>query len=121
MRRARAVLVPALVAVVALAWPLTAQATGGSAPVDASPLAANGFESPSCSSAVLTAQLSFAERTNCEVSGVAVAPVPLSNYAVDINIPSGLDASFHQDLDSIVQDLLITRFGRRSSGSSTSC
>ncbi len=108
MRPARSVLVAALVAVLALAGPVTAQAAGGSAPVDASPLAANGFESPACSSAVLTAQLSVAERTNCEVSGVAVAPVPLSNYAVDINIPSGLDASFHQDLDSIVQDLLIT-------------
>jgi hypothetical protein len=108
VRPARSVLVAALVACLALAGPVTAQAAGASAPVDASPLAANGFESPSCSSAVLTAQLSVAERTNCEVSGVAVAPVPLSNYAVDINIPSGLDASFHQDLDSIVQDLLIT-------------
>ena len=41
-----------------------------------------------------TAQLSAAEQTNCAVSGVAVAPVPLSNYAVDVNIPSGLGASF---------------------------
>jgi hypothetical protein len=108
VRLTRSVLVAALVAFVALSWPVTAQAADGSAPVDASPLAANGFESPSCTSAVLTAQLSVAERTNCEVSGVAVAPVPLSNYAVDINIPSGLDASFHQDLDTIVQDLLVT-------------
>ena len=33
------------------------------------------------------------ERTNCAISGVAVAPVPLSNYAIDVDIPSGLDAS----------------------------
>jgi len=108
VRLVRSAITPALVAFVVLAAPMTARAAGGSAPVDASPLAANGFESPSCTSAALTAQLSVAERTNCEVSGVAVAPVPLSNYAVDINIPSGLDASFDQDLDTIVQDLLVT-------------
>jgi hypothetical protein len=104
----RSVTAPALVAFAVLVGAANAQAADRSAPVDASPLAANGFASPSCTSAVLTAQLSVAERTNCEVSGVAVAPVPLSNYAVDINIPSGLDASFHHDLDTIVQDLLVT-------------
>jgi hypothetical protein len=75
---------------------------------DGSPLAGNGFGSPSCSSAVLTSQLSDAQRTNCAVSGVDVAPVPLSNYAVDVNIPSGLDASVTEDLDTVVQDLLVT-------------
>jgi hypothetical protein len=90
----------ALTAGPAAALPLT--------PVDASPLAANGFESPSCSSPELADQLSAAERTNCSVSGVAVAPVPLSNYAVDVGIPSGISASFSDDIDSIVQDLLVT-------------
>ena len=108
MTLARSVIAPTLVAFALLVGAPSAQAAGASAPVDASPLAANGFASPSCTSAALTAELSVAERTNCEVSGVAVAPVPLSNYAIDINIPSGLDASFHQDLDTIVQDLLVT-------------
>ncbi len=108
MRLARSVVPLALVASVLVVSPSSALAAGGSAPVDASPLAANGFESPSCTSPVLTAQLSVAERVNCAVSGVAVAPVPLSNYAVDVNIPSGLDASFHQDLDAVVQDLFVT-------------
>jgi hypothetical protein len=39
---------------------------------------------------------------------VAVAPVPLSNYAFDTNISSGLDASFGDDIDTIVQELLLT-------------
>ncbi len=42
------------------------------------------------------------------MSGVDVAPVPLPNYAVDINIPSGLDASAGDDLFTVVQDLLVT-------------
>lgn len=88
-----------------------ASAAGASAvmaPVDASPLAANGFESPSCTSPALEAQLSAQERTNCSVSGVAVAPVPLSNYSVDVDVPAGLSASFHEDIDSVVEDLFIT-------------
>jgi len=88
--------------------------------VDASPLAANGFESPSCTSPALAAQLSTQERTNCSVSGVAVAPVPLSNYSVDVDIPSGLSASFHEDIDSVVEDLFITRSGPPWCGSITS-
>jgi hypothetical protein len=76
--------------------------------VGTSPLASNGFESPSCTTPALAAQLSPAEQTNCSVSGVAIAPVPLSNYAIDINIPSGLGASGGDDVDSIVQDLLLT-------------
>src|SRR5580700_7005120 len=91
-----------------LGSPATALGSGVSAPVDASPLAANGFESPSCTSPQLEAQLSAAERTNCSVSGVAVAPVPLSNYSLDIDIPSGLNASWHEDIDSVVEDLFIT-------------
>jgi hypothetical protein len=57
---------------------------------------------------VLEAQLSQSEQTNCAVSGVAMAPVPLSNYAVDIAIPAGLDASSGDDIDSVVQDLFVT-------------
>jgi hypothetical protein len=91
-----------------LVIPATVLADVAPSAVDASPLAANGFASPSCTSAVLTAQLSDAERTNCAVSGVAVAPVPLSNYAIDINIPSGLDASFSDDVYTVVQDLFVT-------------
>jgi hypothetical protein len=72
------------------------------------PLSANGFTSPSCTAGSLYAQLSATARTDCEVSGVAVAPVPLSNYAFDTNVQSGLGASFSDDVDSIVQDLLIT-------------
>ena len=45
---------------------------------------------------------------NCSISGVAVAAVPLSNYAIDVNIPSLLDASATEDVDAIVQDLLVT-------------
>jgi len=97
-----------LVLLSALGFPAPAGASGVPAPVDASPLAANGFESPSCTSPALEAQLSTQERTNCSVSGVAVAPVPLSNYAVDVDIPAGLSASFHEDIDSVVEDLLIT-------------
>jgi hypothetical protein len=96
------------VAFVLLVSPASALASAGSAAVDPSPLAANGFESPACTSQMLTAQLSQAERTNCAVSGVAVAPVPLSNYAIDVNIPSGLGASLGQILDAIVQDLFVT-------------
>jgi hypothetical protein len=103
--RAGRALAVALVAGLALIAPAAA---GAAAPVAASPLAANGFESPSCTSSTLAAQLSPAERTNCAVSGVAVAPVPLSNYAVDIDIPSGLSASGGEDVDSIVQDLFVT-------------
>jgi hypothetical protein len=39
---------------------------------------------------------------------VAVAPVPLSNYAFDTNIDSGLGASFGNDADSVIQDLFLT-------------
>ena len=68
---------------------------------------ANGFASPSCTSAPLFAQLSSVARTNCEASGVAVAPVPLSNYGIDTHIASGLDASFADDVDSIVEELVV--------------
>ena len=108
MRLTRSVVSLALAAFVVLVSPSSGLAASGSAPVDASPLAANGFESPSCTSLALNVQLSVAERANCTVSGVAVAPVPLSNYSVDVNIASGLDASLHQDLDSVVQDLFVT-------------
>jgi hypothetical protein len=98
-----------LIAAVALALaPAAAAAASTAVAVDGSPLAGNGFASPSCTSAVLTAQLSDAQRTNCDVSGVDVAPDPLSNYAIDVNIPSGLDASFGDDLYTVVQDLLVT-------------
>jgi len=76
--------------------------------VTADPLSANGFSSPSCTTAPLFAQISVTARRDCEVSGVAVAPVPLSNYAFDTNISSGLDASFGDDVDTIVQELLLT-------------
>lgn len=87
-----------------------AAAVGATTPtsVAASPLAANGFESPSCASSQLEAQLSPVEQANCSISGVAVAPVPLSNYAVDTNIQSGITASFHDDIDSVVEDLFVT-------------
>ena len=97
----------ALALTAVLGAPATAAAAGTVAPVDASPLAANGFESPACTSPQLEAQLAPAQRTNCTVSGVAVAPVPLSNYAVDVDIPSGLSASSHEDIDSVVEDLFI--------------
>lgn len=86
---------------------LGALAGAASGPI-ADPLAANGFASPACTTASLYAQISPAARTDCEVSGVAVASVPLSNYAFDTNIDAGLGASFDEDVDSIVQDLLIT-------------
>lgn len=105
-RRRAAFTVP--LAVLVLAASPVARAAGAPAPVDASPLAANGFASPSCTAPDLGAQLSAAQRTDCAVSGVDVAPVPLSNYAVDVNIPSGLDASGTDDLLTIVQDLLVT-------------
>jgi hypothetical protein len=95
-------------ALLLLCAPVAARADAAQAPIDSSPLAANGFASPSCTAQALTAQLSNAERTDCAVSGVDVAPVPLSNYAIDINIPSGLDASFGEDLYTVVQDLLVT-------------
>ena len=87
---------------------LAAAPPAAPAAVDPSPLAANGFASPSCTSELLTAQLSDAQRTNCGVSGVDVAPVPLSNYAIDVNIPSGLGASTTDDLYTVAQDLLVT-------------
>jgi hypothetical protein len=74
----------------------------------ADPLTANGFTSPSCTTATLLVQLTPAQQRNCAISGVAVAPVPLSNYGFDTNIASGLDASFDDDLDDIVQGLLVT-------------
>ena len=85
----------------------TSLTAGPLGPVE-DPLAANGFTSPSCTTPSLFTQLSAAAQTNCEVSGVAVAAVPLSNYAFDTNVESGLGASFSDDVDSIVQDLLIT-------------
>jgi len=39
---------------------------------------------------------------------VDVAAVPLSNYAFDTNVESGLGASFGDDIDSIIQDLFVT-------------
>ena len=107
MTRRRAAFSLAL-AVLVLASAPVAGADGAPAPVDASPLASNGFSSPSCTAPELGSQLSAAQRTDCAVSGVDVAPVPLSNYAVDVNIPSGLDASGTDDLFTIVQDLLVT-------------
>lgn len=95
-------------ALLVLCTPVAARAATGQAPVDASPLASNGFSSPSCTAPALTAQLSDTERTDCAGSGVDLAPVPLSNYAIDIDIPSGLDASFGEDLYTVVQDLLVT-------------
>ena len=32
--------------------------------------------------------------------GLAIAPVPLANYSVDLDIPSGLGASFGEDVDT---------------------
>jgi hypothetical protein len=105
----RLALAAVAVAVLALAGAASAAAAASSgAAVDPSPLAANGFASPSCTSEVLTAALSPSQRENCDVSGVDVAPVPLSNYAIDVNIPSGLDASVGDDLYTVVQDLLVT-------------
>ena len=72
------------------------------------PLAANGFTSPSCTTAELFVQLDASARRDCAISGVAVASVPLSNYGFDTNITTGLDASVDDDLDSIVQGLVIT-------------
>ena len=107
MRRARTLAALALAAGAAVTAPASA-AAAPSAPVASSPLAANGFQSPSCTSPELSLQLSTGERTNCSISGVAVAAVPLSNYAIDVNIPSLLDASATEDVDAIVQDLLVT-------------
>jgi hypothetical protein len=108
MRTAWRLTALALASAMLLGAPASAAASAAQAAVDPSPLAANGFESPACTSAQLEAQLAPAERTNCAVSGVAVAPVPLSNYAVDVDIPSGLSASSHEDIDSVVEDLFIT-------------
>ena len=81
--------------------------TGTLGPVE-DPLTANGFASPSCTTAQLFTQLDPAARRDCNISGDAVAPVPLSNYGLDTHIASGLDASFDEDLDSIIQGLLVT-------------
>jgi hypothetical protein len=81
--------------------------SGMLAPVS-DPLAANGFTSPSCTTAQLFVQLDPAAQRDCDVSGVAVAPVPLSNYGVDTNIPSTLEATVDEDLDSVVQSLIVT-------------
>ena len=105
VRARRAVAAAAVLLVLAPAAPATASPAPTVAP---SPLASNGFESPSCTTPALEAQLSIAEQTNCGVSGVAVAPVPLSNYAIDVNIPAGIGASWSDDLDGVVQDLLVT-------------
>jgi hypothetical protein len=107
VRTPRWAIAAASAALLLLALPAAARAAAG-ALVGTSPLASNGFESPSCTTPALAAQLSAGEQTNCSVSGVAIAPVPLSNYAIDINIPSGLGASGGEDVDSIVQDLLLT-------------
>lgn len=107
MKRAATVAAIAALVGAVLASPASA-ATAAPAPVSPSPLADNGFESPSCTSPALSVQLSSSERTNCSISGVAVAPVPLSNYAIDVAIPSLLDASPTEDVDGIVQDLLVT-------------
>ena len=99
----------ALVTLALLLFPAAALARAAAPDsVNANPLAANGFASPSCTAPALTTQLSAAQRTNCIVSGVDVAPVPLSNYAIDLDIPSGLGASFGEDLYTVVQDLLVT-------------
>ena len=95
------------------AWALAVPAVAGAAPappaaVAPSPLASNGFDSPSCSSPALSSQLSAGEQSNCRISGLAIAPVPLANYSVDLDIPSGLGASFGEDVDTVVQDLLVT-------------
>jgi len=57
------------------------------------------------------------EQSNCRISGLAIAPVPLANYSVDLDIPSGLGASFGEDVDTVVQDLLVTPVWTRSCGS----
>jgi hypothetical protein len=106
--RPRAAFALALVAAGLLIVPARAAADASAAAAPTSPLAANGFASPSCTTQALSAQLSAAQRTDCGVSGVDVAPVPLSNYAIDIDIPSGLGASISDDLFTIVQDLLVT-------------
>lgn len=108
MRSAGALLALTLLLGAGLGGLETSTAVAATAPVDPSPLASNGFESPACSSPQLESQLAAAQRTNCAVSGVAVAPVPLSNYAIDVDIPSGLNASSHDVIDSVVQDLFVT-------------
>jgi hypothetical protein len=82
--------------------------SAGAVGFTADPLSANGFESPSCATAALFAQISPTAQRDCQVSGVAVAPVPLSNYSFDINIDSGIGASVTDDIDTIVQQLLLT-------------
>ena len=109
MRRTVALVTLATFAAWALALPAVAGAIPlPQAPVAPSPLASNGFESPSCTSPALSAQLTAVERSDCAISGLAIAPVPLANYAVDLDIPSGLGASFSEDVDTVVQDLLVT-------------
>jgi hypothetical protein len=85
-----------------------AAASGLGQGAEENPLTANGFASPSCTTVALFNELSTAAKTNCQISGVAVAPVPLSNYAFDTNVDSGLTASVASDADSVVQDLLLT-------------
>ena len=87
--------------------PRVSLSTGTLGPVE-DPLTANGFASPSCTAAQLFTQLDPTARRDCDISGDAVAPVPLSNYGLDTHIASGLDASFDEDLDSIIQGLLVT-------------
>jgi hypothetical protein len=80
----------------------------GTPPIDENPLAANGFSSPTCTTPSLYAQISPTERTNCEVSGVAVAGAPLSNYGFDTNIEGGLEASVTDDLDSVIEQVVLS-------------
>ena len=96
-------------------------ATAAAGSVAASPLAANGLSSPSCTSAALSAQLSASQRTNCAVSGVAVAPVPLSNYAIDVDIPSGSERASPRTATRSCRTCSSRRSGRPLCGSSTSC
>ena len=77
MTRRRAAFSLAL-AVLVLASAPVAGADGAPAPVDASPLASNGFSSPSCTAPELGSQLSAAQRTDCAVSGVDVEIVAVN-------------------------------------------
>lgn len=106
MTRRAAVILAALALLLAAAT--SAQPASAAVAIPPSPLASNGFESPSCSSPELNAQLAPGEQQNCAVSGVAVAADPLSNYAVDVDVSAGLGASIPDNLLSIVQGLLLT-------------
>ena len=118
MRRGAAVLALALAVLAAGPAPVVDGAvdrerSGGVANPVSTPAAAgaptsDGFTSPACTTPALFSQISASARRDCAISGVAVAPVPLANYAIDTNIDSGLGASFGDDADSVVQDLLIT-------------